>query len=247
MTVSLGNSSTPPNMRLYAVGDVHGHLDLLDKLYQSIIDDISQHPVENHHIIFLGDYIDRGPDSAGCVEYLIDLQARDHSVICLKGNHEDKLEKFLPHPLTVADSFFKFGGVECATSYGLNMDGFGGSNEETLQKCAELTENIPPQHKAFYAELIHTVTFGDYMFAHAGVRPGVPLDRQSDHDLMWVRPEFIPHEGLYDKVIVHGHTPAYPMEILPNRINADTHAYHTGVLSCIVLQDKEYRVIEASN
>lgn len=245
MTVKLGQSSTPPNTRIYAIGDIHGYLNLLENLHRQIRQDLQKHPVKHHKIIFLGDYIDRGPDSAGCVNYLINLLAENPNVICLKGNHEDKLEKFLPHPLTVADSFFVFGGAECATSYGVDMDGYGGSNEEALEKCAELTEKIPASHKAFFAALTKTVTFGDYLFTHAGVRPGVPLNKQSDHDLMWIRPEFMQHEGLYDKVIVHGHTPVFPIEILPNRINTDTHAYDTGVLSCIVLEGTDYRVIEA--
>lgn len=125
------------------------------------------------------------------------------------------------------------------------MAGYHGDESQILQKCEELNNKIPAHHKAFYAQLTKTVTFGDYMFVHAGVRPGVALDQQSSYDLMWIRTEFIPHQGLYEKIIVHGHTPAFPMEILPNRINVDTHAYDTGVLSCIVLEDKEYRVIEA--
>ena len=245
MNVHLGESSTPKNTRLYAIGDVHGHIDLLKKLQQQISDDINKHPIDQHKIVFLGDYIDRGPDSAGCIEYLIDLTAGNEAVICLKGNHEDKLEIFLKDPIATADSFFTYGGAECAESYGVDMAGYRGDEAEILQKREELNSKIPAHHKEFYAQLTGTVTFGDYMFVHAGVRPGVALDRQSSHDLMWIRNEFIPHTGLFEKIIVHGHTPAFPMEILPNRINVDTHAYDTGVLSCIVLEDKEYRVIEA--
>ncbi len=246
MKVSLGESSTPDNTRIYAIGDVHGHIDLLVKLHQKISDDLDKNPIDQHRIIFLGDYIDRGPDSAGCVEYLIELSAKNEAVICLKGNHEDKLEKFLKDPVAIADSFFTYGGGECAESYGVDMAGYRGDRPETLQKCEELNSNIPAHHIEFYAQLARTVTFGDYMFVHAGVRPGVALDQQSSHDLMWIRSEFIPHQGLYEKVIVHGHTPAFPMEILPNRINVDTQAYDTGVLSCIVLEDKEFRVIDSS-
>ncbi len=246
MKVRLGESSAPDNTRIYAIGDVHGHVELLQKLRKEILDDLSKSPVDQHKIVFLGDYIDRGPDSAGCVEYLINLAATDEHVICLKGNHEDKLEKFLKDPVAVADSFFTYGGAECAESYGVDMTGYRGDKQEILQKCEALNSKIPVHHRAFYEQLENTVTFGDYMFVHAGVRPDVALDRQSVRDLIWIRSEFIHHRDLYEKIIVHGHTPAYPMEILPNRINVDTHAYYTGVLSCIVLENKDYRVIEVS-
>lgn len=246
MSVSLGQSTTPSNMRIYAVGDVHGYLDLLQLLHTKISTDLQKHPVDEHRIIFLGDYIDRGPDSAGCVEYLINLLALDKNVICLKGNHEDKLEKFLVDPISVADSFFTYGGADCAASYGVDMAGYRGDDSEKLQKRESLEKSIPVHHREFYKQLLKSVTLGDYLFTHAGVRPGVALDQQTDHDLIWIRSEFVTYQGLFEKVIIHGHTPAYPMEILPNRINVDTHAYHTGVLSCIVLEETNYRLIEAS-
>lgn len=245
MNTSLGQSSTPANLRIYAIGDTHGHLNLMEKLYAKITWDLATHPVGDHRIIFLGDYIDRGPDSAGCVEYLINLMAVSDKLICLKGNHEDKLQNFLADPIKLADSFFTYGGLDCAASYGVDMAGFARSEKEVLQVCTELKQKIPARHTKFYTELLTTVSFGDYMFTHAGVRPGIALDQQSEHDLIWIRAEFIPYQGLYEKVIVHGHTPAYPMELLPNRVNVDTHAYETGVLSCLVLDGTEYRVIEA--
>jgi len=245
MKVSFGESSTPDNTRIYAIGDIHGYADLLEKLCQKINADLDKYPIQQHKIIFLGDYIDRGPDSAGCVEYLINLITENENVICLKGNHEDKLEKFLCDPLSTANSFFTYGGVETVESYGVGTAGYRYNDQKTIEICKELNSRIPDHHKEFYAKLVEAATFGDYMFVHAGVRPGVALDQQSSHDLIWIRSEFIIHQELFEKVIIHGHTPAFPMEILPNRINVDTHAYDTGVLSCIVLQDKEYRVIEA--
>ena len=246
MTISLGQSATPANMRIYAIGDVHGHLNLLDNIYRKIKTDLNNTGTQQYRIVFVGDYIDRGPDSAGCVQFLLELLAADENVICLKGNHEDKLEKFLANPLDLADSFFTYGGIECAMSYGVDMAAFKHTQEDIINVCAELDKNISPEHKQFYSNLAKSVTFGDYFFSHAGVRPGVPLDAQSDHDLIWIRSEFISHKAPYDKVIVHGHTPAYPMEILPNRINVDTCAYDTGVLSCLVLEGSSHRVIEAN-
>lgn len=243
MNIRLGQSSTSDNMRIYAIGDIHGYLNLLEQLHSSISADLASNPIANHRMLFLGDYIDRGPDSAACVEYMINLMAKNNKVICLKGNHEYKLQQFLNDPINIADSFFTYGGVDCASSYGVDMQGFRGEKNQTLQVCAELNDKVPAHHSKFYEELLITITFGDYLFTHAGVRPGVALDQQSDLDLMCIRSEFIPHQGLYEKVIVHGHTPAYPMEILPNRINVDTHAYETGVLSCLVLEGKSYRVL----
>lgn len=243
MNTGLGQSKIPDDLRIYAIGDVHGYLDLLEELLARISTDIKSNPVKDHRIVFLGDYIDRGPDSAGCVECLINLMAQDNKIICLKGNHELKLQNFLNDPVNIADSFFTYGGVECASSYKVDMAGFSHRTKEILQVCAELNDNIPIRHKQFFDELEITVSFGDYMFTHAGVRPGVALDQQSDHDLVHIRAEFISHQESYEKVIVHGHTPAYPMEILLNRINVDTWAYETGVLSCVVLEGKEHRVI----
>lgn len=245
MKIRLGQSRIPNDLRVYAIGDVHGQLSLLTNLYAKIENDLYIHPIDDYRIVFLGDYIDRGPDSAGCVELLIKLMAKNSKVICLKGNHEFKLLQFLSDPLNIADSFFTYGGLECVLSYGVDMERFSGEANQILQVCAELEQHLPAHHTCFYTQLGTTVSFGDYMFVHAGVRPGVALDQQSAHDLIWIRSDFIPHQGLYEKVIVHGHTPAYPMEILPNRINVDTHAYETGVLSCIVLEGTDYRVIEA--
>jgi len=245
MAIRLGQSAAPTDTRIYAIGDVHGYLQLLTSIHQKIRGDLENRPTGQYAIIFLGDYIDRGPDSAGCVQFLLNLCSEDNHVICLKGNHEDRLEQFLDNPLELAKSFFTYGGVECAQSYGVDMSEFRGTDKDILKVCDKLRKKIPYEHKRFYSQLSMTVTLGDYLFSHAGVRPGVSLEQQSDNDLMWIRSEFISNKSLYDKVIIHGHTPTYPMEILPNRINADTWAYDTGVLSCVELEGTGYRVIEA--
>jgi len=247
MAISLGQAAIPTGMRIYAIGDVHGYLRLLTSIRHKIASDLDTNPIDQYRIIFLGDYIDRGPDSAGCVQYLLDLCAEDKHVICLKGNHENKLEQFLESPLELAESFFTYGGIECTQSYGVEMSKYKYTDKDTLKICTELRKSIPPDHQLFYSNLAMSVTFGDYFFVHAGIRPGVPLTEQSESDLMWIRSEFISNTSLYDKVIIHGHTPAHPIEILPNRINADTCAYDTGILSCVVLESTSYRVIEASS
>lgn len=189
--------------------------------------------------------IDRGPDSAGCVQFLIDLLAHDDHVICLKGNHEAKLEQFLLHPLKLAPSFFTYGGVQCVQSYGVDISAAPTPDNAIITVHNQLFELIPPSHTSFYSNLLLSFTVGDYFFVHAGVRPGVPMAEQSDADFMHIRSEFISNKALYENVIIHSHTSAYPIVILPNRINVDTCAYDTGVLSCVVLEDRTYRVIEA--
>jgi len=228
MTTRLDHAATPDNMRIYAIGDVHGYLQLLENIHQKICKDLDNNPTEHHKIIFLGDYIDRGPDSAGCVQYLLDLSSEDDHIICLKGNHEDKLERFLASPVEVAESFFGYGGVECAVSYDVDMTGFNSTDEHAIEVCNQLKNNISVQHRRFYSSLEKCTAFGDYFFAHAGIRPTVALTEQTDHDLMWIRSEFLSNDALYDKVIVHGHTPTYPMEVMP-----------------IVLEGMTHRVIEA--
>jgi len=141
--------------------------------------------------VFLGDYIDRGPDSAGCVQFLLDVTAEDDQIICLKGNHEDKLERFLAAPLDVAASFFGYGGVECAMSYGVNMSGYNSTDEHAKDVCNQLKKNIPLEHRQFYSSLAKSATLGDYFFAHAGIRPNVAFTEQSDQDLMCIRSEYL--------------------------------------------------------
>lgn len=150
MTISLGHSAIPRNTRVYAVGDVHGHITPLESIYQKIRSDLDSTPVEHYTIVFLGDYIDRGPDSAGCVQFLIDLLAQDDHVICLKGNHEAKFEQFLLHPLKLAPSFFTYGGVQCVQSYGVDISAAPAPDNAIITVRDQLFEFIPPSHTSFY-------------------------------------------------------------------------------------------------
>lgn len=242
-TNKLGEAKTPEKTRIYAIGDTHGYLDLVINIHSQIRDDLAANPIEKYKIIFLGDYIDRGPDSKGCIDFLIKLMSGDPNVTCLKGNHEDKLIQFLNDPLKMARSFLTYGGVECALSYGVQSASLSAASTEMINFRDELSAAIPQNHIDFIDELLISQIEGDYMCVHAGLRPGTPIDQQIDNDLMTIRSEFIPHTGLYEKVIVHGHTPHYPIEIEPNRMNADTCAYETGVLTCIVLEDDRYRIL----
>lgn len=241
--IALGEAYTPEDTRIYAIGDVHGYLNLLFKIHDLISDDLAQYPVKHHKIIHLGDYIDRGPNSKGCIQYLINLMASNENVSCLKGNHEEKLIRFLDDPIATAYSFLTYGGAECAKSYGVQPPHLDVSNDEMLAFRDELLQSIPRSHIEFIGELLFGQTFGDYFFAHAGVRPGVAIKDQTNHDLMTIRKEFISYHGLFSKVIVHGHTPHHPIEIKQNRINADTMAYATQELTAVVLEGNQYRIL----
>lgn len=241
--IALGEAKTPDNTRIYAIGDVHGYLDLLFKIHDLISDDLAQYPVKHHKIIHLGDYIDRGPNSKGCIQYLINLMASNENVSCLKGNHEEKLIRFLDDPIATAYSFLTYGGAECALSYGVQPPHQEVSDSEILAFRDTLLQSVPRSHIEFIGELLFSQTEGDYFFAHAGVRPGVSLDAQTHQDLMGIRKDFISYHGLFEKVIVHGHTPHHPIEIKQNRINADTMAYATQELTAVVLEGNQYRIL----
>ena len=242
-TISLDDARTPDDMRIYAIGDSHGCLDELKALDQMISDDLLARPVERHKIIFLGDYVDRGPASAGCLQYLLERRASDSNVVCLKGNHEDKMVEFLANPIKLVDSFLTYGGDALAASYGVNAPSLPVSDDVMQKFCTSLQAAVPAHHLDFIDSLLSHVILGDYMFVHAGIRPNVPLDEQTAHDMMWVRREFIPHTELHEKVIVHGHTPHRKPEVMANRINVDTLCYDTGNLTAVVLEGNEHRFL----
>lgn len=239
-TTVVGKASAPDGVRLYAIGDVHGCLDQLKALHEIIRDDLTLRPAPAYRIVHLGDYVDRGPDSNGCIRFLIDAMAADPNVICLKGNHEDKLLAFLADPLRVSDSFLTYGGNEHALSYGVTPPPLIAPDDDMLRFRDCLRTAIPDEHLSFMRTLPTSHIAGDYMFVHAGIRPGIPLEEQIDRDLMWIRLEFLDHLAPFSKVIIHGHTPGLEPEVKLNRINIDTLAYDTGNLTCVVLEGRKH-------
>ena len=235
----VGEARLPPGLRIYAVGDVHGRADCLAVIFDLIADDRAQSPPVRSQIVMLGDYTDRGPHSMQVIETLADL-TRDADFICLKGNHDQWLEEFLVAPEN-GDAFLYWGGMETLASYGVD---FSSPRQSNAMLSRELGRKMPKKHRRFLGELRFQHVAGDYFFAHAGVRPGIPLEEQDPHDLMWIRDEFLLHEGDFGKVIVHGHTPGMDVDIRRNRINADSRAYETGRLSCIVLENDSHRILQ---
>jgi serine/threonine protein phosphatase 1 len=223
----------PAGRRVYAVGDIHGRADLLSELFMRIDGDLKARPITNPIQVFLGDYIDRGPNSRQVIDLLI-ARRRRHDVLLLKGNHEDCALRFLSDP-TVLPAWQSIGGVHTLLSYGV-MPTRRDDPESQHKVSIALREAMPDNHRRFIGGLALTFTCGDYFFVHAGVRPGIPLQRQSQRDLLWIRDEFLLHEEDFGLLVVHGHTPIYEPDIRSNRINIDTGAYATGQLTCLVLE-----------
>ena len=238
--MELSQARIPEGIRIYAVGDVHGRADLLEKIFASIDADLDSRPAGTTIEVFLGDYIDRGPASSKVLDCLID-RCRSHRALCLRGNHEDYMLEFLKDP-TIFDEWGRYGGLETLMSYGLtpslNID-----PDERARLASALKRALPEGHHRFLASLRTTFTCGDFFFVHAGVRPGIPLKEQSKEDLLWIRGDFLTYEEQFEKVIIHGHTPVTIPDIHPNRINIDTGAFATGHLTCLVLEGQTYYFI----
>ena len=223
--------------RAYAIGDIHGRLDLLNLLLERIEEDIAARPRARIFIIFLGDYIDRGADSAGVVERLRTYQPRDVTTIFLSGNHEEVLLKILAGERGIFPSWLKFGGAECAASYGMDVAALRRLDEAAA--IALLQAKVPRAHREFLENCADTFRFGDYLFVHAGIRPGVGIDEQDRSDLRWIRDPFLSDGKDHGFVVVHGHTIVERVEERTNRIAIDTGAYRTGLLTCLAVEEGE--------
>ena len=224
----------PEGIRIYAIGDVHGRADLLDRVLSRIDADIAARPIVRPIHILVGDYIDRGPRSREVLDMLINC-SKGREMVFLRGNHDVFVEDFLQNP-SVLRNWSQIGGLETLMSYGLQppINADAAVQKELAQA---LNATLPNSHRGFLGRLVPSFTCGSYFFVHAGVRPGVPLSKQKEDDLLWIRDDFLLHEEDFGKVIVHGHTPVREVDIRPNRINVDTGAYVTGRLSCLVLED----------
>ena len=230
----------PDGVRLYAVGDIHGRADLLNDLHGRIAGDADAAPGRRKVVVYLGDYVDRGADSFAVVEGLIARPLPGFESMRLKGNHEDFLLSFLDD-VACGDAWLMNGGEATLASYGVEIGGYGGNALERARLA--LIRALPAEHLDFFRGLALTYEAGDYLFVHAGVRPGVGLDRQTDHDLMWIRDGFLESDADFGRVVVHGHSIRPEPDIRPNRIGIDTGAYHTGRLTCLVLEAETRRFL----
>jgi serine/threonine protein phosphatase 1 len=230
---------------VYAVGDIHGYPRQLVALLARIrADAVESADGERPLVVFLGDYVDRGPDSRAVIDLILGLIDEDaFEVVALKGNHEDALVRFLAEP-TYAPAWIANWGQATLRAYGIALpSGFDVAACEAAQ--AQFVQALPDSHRAFLDRLELSRTVGDYLFVHAGVRPGVALAEQDPRDLIWIRYDFLESDADFDKVVVHGHTPADRPERKANRINVDTGVYFSGVLTAVRLQGESVDFLHA--
>jgi serine/threonine protein phosphatase 1 len=233
--------SLPAGLRLYAIGDIHGRVDLVTQLIRKIEEDDKARSGKSR-LLFLGDYIDRGLFSRQVIELLMQLEKKmKPAPLFLLGNHEQVMREVLQGDDMLLLNWMHWGGRETLLSYGVTPP--AGEND-TKAVQAQLATQTPPEHQQFFSGLQSHVAFGDYFFCHAGVRPGVELKDQSEQDLIWIRHDFLKHQGDFGKVIVHGHSISMQPEILENRINIDTGAYATGTLTALGLEGTDRWLIQ---
>ena len=235
--------SLPAELRIYAIGDIHGRLDLLNELLARISSDIALRPTVRPLYVFLGDYIDRGSASRETIDRLIE-HGKTHESVFLKGNHELIAIKCLSDR-GLFDQWLRLGGLETLVSYGVPAETLA-NGKQIAELQSAFHSALPQAHFRFFRDLKNSFECGDFFFAHAGVKPNVELSRQKENDLLWIRGEFLSSKDDFGKIIVHGHTPTREIEVGPNRINIDTGAFATGRLSCLVLEGEELSVIDTS-
>ena len=227
----------PPGYRVYAIGDVHGRLDLLDDALAQIEADIDGRPQARNVIVFLGDLIDRGPSSAQVIERARTYRRPDVRTVFLSGNHEEVLVRLLRGESRFLRDWLRFGGAECARSYGISPSAL--KRMDPGQAVELLRARIPRQDQEFLESFADTFRIGSYLFVHAGLRPGVPLPEQKQSDLRWIREPFLENEDDHGFIVVHGHTIADQVDVRDNRIGLDTGAYRSGVLTAMGLEGRE--------
>jgi serine/threonine protein phosphatase 1 len=224
-------ATVPAGRRVYAIGDIHGRADLLIRLLEQLRRDAQQGQFEGRPIlIFLGDYVDRGFQSREVIEVLLSDAVSPFETYFLKGNHEAAMLQFLNDP-SIGPRWAEYGGAETLVSYGIQPPRTRTSLDDWSRASDELKQVLPHNHLHFLSNLDISVRIGDYVFVHAGVRPGVPLDQQSEYDMLWIRDDFLSDRKPLGAVIVHGHTPASTPHRDSRRVGLDTGAYLSGRLT----------------
>lgn len=241
--VSLTTARLPPDTRVYAVGDLHGRLDLLTAAHDRIrADVVSAPPGTMPYIVYLGDYVDRGADSRGVLDALIGAPLPGFRSVHLMGNHDQQFLKFLDDP-TDGGGWLKHGGAATVYSYGVRVDEDLPGPQKMREIHSRLVERVPGAHRAFLAGLQTSFEIGDFLFVHAGVDPRRPLDRQRSDDLLWMRDPFLDWEDALARVVVHGHTVTAKPDVRTHRIGIDTGAVYTNRLACLVLDGDTKRFL----
>lgn len=229
--------SAPEGQRIYAIGDIHGRLDLLDQLLVMIDADDAKRGTAQTQLIFLGDLVDRGSDSRGVIERLIALAAASDHVRFLKGNHEELLIRVWEGDSRSTGLFHRVGGRATMLSYGMDPDHYDDADLSSL--AAMIADHVPAGHIEFLRSFDDWIIAGDYLFVHAGIRPGLSIEEQTPSDLRWIRVDFTENEDVHDMMVVHGHSITDYIDERPNRIGIDTGAFDSGALTAIGIEGTE--------
>ena len=228
--------TVPDGVRVYAIGDIHGRLDLLDRLLGMIDEDDASRGPARSELIFLGDLVDRGPDSVGVIERVMALSATGR-VRYLMGNHEEVFLRAVGGDLRALRFLVRIGGRETLLSYGVSEEEYRALDFDELMVL--LQAKVPPSHVAFLSAFENMIEVGDYLFVHAGLRPGVAVEDQKTSDLCWIRDDFLSHRDSFGKMVVHGHSITEEIDERPNRIGIDTGAFASGRLTAIGLESDQ--------
>lgn len=238
-------AQVPQETIVYAIGDIHGNADLLDKMHAKIFDDTRNSEATRKVLVYLGDYIDRGFQSKEVVDRLINNPMEGFEKIYILGNHEDAMLTFLKeHEL--GEVWLVWGGDATISSYGVVMRDENGSRVDVKELSLELKKAIPEDHMKFYKSLSLSYVEGDYIFVHAGLKPGVPIEKQTKEDMTTIRDEFIFSRKSFEKTVVFGHTIFTDPFFKNNRIGVDTGAYASGKLSAVVLEGESVRFLDVT-
>ena len=231
-----GLVGTPAGTVVYAVGDIHGRCDLLELIHEGIDQDSRRRAAQRKVLVYLGDYVSRGIDSHRVVELVLRARPGGCEVVCLKGNHEDQLLRYLGGDLDAGRRWFEVDGLDTLAHYGV-LARLGRERDEKVMESLRqrFAGALPGEHREFFRRLAVSHVEGGYRFVHAGLRPGVPFAGQSEHDQMWIRRPFLDSDLDHGAVVVHGHSVSARLQLRHNRIGIDTGAYASGVLTCLVL------------
>lgn len=240
--LATGTAEGSPGKRAYVIGDVHGRLDLLETLLLEIENDLVGREMKDNLIVFLGDLIDRGPDSKSVIDKLLHYNPSFAQVFFIGGNHEDTLVRALRGDNHLLASWLRFGGLECAESYGVDGGILQSQPTHIIERV--LLAAIPNSHLQFMENFYESIQFGDYLFVHAGLRPNVPLAQQSATDMKYIRSEFLESDFDFGCIVVHGHTITRDVDFRNNRIGIDTGAYATGVLTALRIEGRERSILQ---
>ena len=241
---ALDHPSLPQGQLIYAVGDIHGRADLLAALLAKIASDVARREGAGRRtLVFLGDYIDRGPDSKEVIDLLLTGLPGGFDAHFLKGNHEAIMLDFLEDPSFLAQ-WLANGADATLRSYGVDVAGLVRKSATPEGWRRAFVASLPETHRDFFDTLELAVSFGDYLFVHAGLRPGVPLEAQDPMDLVWIRGPFLKSDEDFGKIVVHGHTPTPAPEIRANRIGIDTGAVFTDRLTALRLENGSRELLQ---